>query len=361
MSSDRRTQATSIPEEQDVSPSALFYLFQEVSKLASSAHDSFPDKDSPLNQLDEVRRKDLIVVKNEVKDARLIQTSNISCQKNKPHMCKYSQVKEESRDEKALTSLESQCESKNPWTPPSDGCPPSPSCVTPLLASPSPTFSTAGICRSVSKQNDKITASDCTLVPTDGKTAPVSQQRSSVSSSSTPSQKETWEQQDEELGRPSTCQWKTKKPRKQPHPCRSADSHDPDFQGVTFRMDTQLDDTREQCRLCITSKYSKELLKSTRKPKLRTRTSQNFHKTSSSEEESESKVCASCCTRKTPMWRDAEDGTPLCNACGIRYKKYRVRCVNCWHIPRKEGNSSSHCLKCGNFVKPTSQGGRNLQ
>lgn len=29
-------------------------------------------------------------------------------------------------------------------------------------------------------------------------------------------------------------------------------------------------------------------------------------------------MCASCCTRKTPMWRDAEDGTPLCNACGIR-------------------------------------------
>ncbi|KAG7236759.1 hypothetical protein INR49_029527 [Caranx melampygus] len=54
------------------------------------------------------------------------------------------------------------------------------------------------------------------------------------------------------------------------------------------------------------------------------------------------------------MWRDAEDGTPLCNACGIRYKKYRVRCVNCWHIPRKEGNSNSCCLKCGNSVRLTS-------
>lgn len=34
---------------------------------------------------------------------------------------------------------------------------------------------------------------------------------------------------------------------------------------------------------------------------------------------SENKICASCCTTKTPLWRDAEDGTPLCNACGIRW------------------------------------------
>ncbi|KAM9363673.1 GATA-type zinc finger protein 1 [Symphorus nematophorus] len=156
-------------------------------------------------------------------------------------------------------------------------------------------------------------------------------------------------------------EWRTKTPRKQPHPSRSADIQDPDFQGVTFRMDTELDDSREQCRLLITSKYSKKLWKSVRKPRLRARTSQKSLKTSSSDEESDpttsvskGKVCASCCTRKTPMWRDAEDGTPLCNACGIRYKKYRVRCVNCWHIPKKEGNSNSCCLKCGNFVRLTS-------
>ena len=34
------------------------------------------------------------------------------------------------------------------------------------------------------------------------------------------------------------------------------------------------------------------------------------------------KACASCRTRRTPLWRDAEDGTPLCNACGIRYVLY---------------------------------------
>ncbi|KAM9769611.1 GATA-type zinc finger protein 1 isoform 1-T3 [Menidia menidia] len=154
--------------------------------------------------------------------------------------------------------------------------------------------------------------------------------------------------------------WKTKTPRKQPHPSRSADVQDPDFQGVTFRMDTEVDDTKEQCRLLITSKYSKEISKRVRKPRPRTRMLQRSLKPSSSDEENElttnvkGKVCASCCTRKTPMWRDAEDGTPLCNACGIRYKKYRVRCVSCWHIPRKESNSNSCCLKCGNFVRLTS-------
>nr|XP_057943507.1 GATA-type zinc finger protein 1 isoform X2 [Doryrhamphus excisus] len=148
---------------------------------------------------------------------------------------------------------------------------------------------------------------------------------------------------------------RTRIPRKQPNPSRSVDIRNPHLQGVTFRIDAELDDSRENCRLLITSKYSKKPDKSARKPRTRTRTSEM---TSSSEEETNTtsriKMCASCCTRKTPMWRDAEDGTPLCNACGIRYKKYRVRCNNCWHIPRKESNSSSHCLKCGNFVRITS-------
>ncbi|XP_075773901.1 GATA-type zinc finger protein 1 [Pelodiscus sinensis] len=74
---------------------------------------------------------------------------------------------------------------------------------------------------------------------------------------------------------------------------------------------------------------------------------------SSSEEDQDSpsaqssKSCASCQTRKTPLWRIAEDGTPLCNACGIRYKKYRVRCSRCWTIPRKSGKLHSRCSNCG--------------
>ncbi|XP_044201841.1 GATA-type zinc finger protein 1 [Thunnus albacares] len=249
-----------------------------------------------------------------------------------------------------------------------------PSSVLPSSQSASLSFSTAESRHSLSKQ-DEITSSqpECSRAPTEEKSPPVAQLKSSnyqgqtnLSPSETikpeprPVQKEETEHYSTQH-RSSECTWRTKTPRKQPNPSRSADIQDPDFQGVTFRMDTELDDSKEQCRLLITSKYSKELYKSVRKPRLRTRTSQKSLKTSSSDEESDltntvakGKICASCCTRKTPMWRDAEDGTPLCNACGIRYKKYRVRCVNCWHIPRKEGNSNSCCLKCGNFVRLTS-------
>uniref|UniRef100_A0AAV2LGX9 GATA-type domain-containing protein n=1 Tax=Knipowitschia caucasica TaxID=637954 RepID=A0AAV2LGX9_KNICA len=149
--------------------------------------------------------------------------------------------------------------------------------------------------------------------------------------------------------------WRSKR-RKQARPIRSASLEDPDFQGVTFRMDTELDDTKEQCRLLITSKYSSDL--PVKRTRLRTRMSQRFLKTSSDEDsdsatsEIKDKACASCSTKKTPMWRDAEDGTPLCNACGIRYKKYRVRCTHCWNIPKKDGNSC--CSKCGHFMRLTS-------
>eukprot|EP00063_Salmo_salar_P011279 XP_013986114.1 PREDICTED: uncharacterized protein LOC106564515 [Salmo salar] len=158
---------------------------------------------------------------------------------------------------------------------------------------------------------------------------------------------------------PSNPMWRsTKAPRKQLHPSRSVDVGDPDFQGVTFRMQTELDDSREQCRLLITSKkYSEDLSSGPTRRSLRagrSRSSQSSMRTSSSEESdpsSKNKICASCCTTKTPLWRDAEDGTPLCNACGIRYKKYKVRCLQCWHIPRKEGNSNSRCFKCGNVSR----------
>lgn len=62
---------------------------------------------------------------------------------------------------------------------------------------------------------------------------------------------------------------------------------------------------------------------------------------------SKSKVCASCSTRKTPLWRDSDDGTPYCNACGIRFKKYRVRCSVCLYIPRKDEKTNNCCYLCG--------------
>lgn len=54
---------------------------------------------------------------------------------------------------------------------------------------------------------------------------------------------------------PATRPWRTKTPRKQPRPSRSVNLHDPDLQGVMFRMDPELDETKEHCRLLITSEY----------------------------------------------------------------------------------------------------------
>ena len=62
------------------------------------------------------------------------------------------------------------------------------------------------------------------------------------------------------------------------------------------------------------------------------------------------KVCASCKTKKTPLWRDAEDGTPYCNACGIRFKKYRVCCPMCSYIPRKDEKFGNICCQCGSTL-----------
>eukprot|EP01134_Creolimax_fragrantissima_P001175 CFRG1175T1 len=65
------------------------------------------------------------------------------------------------------------------------------------------------------------------------------------------------------------------------------------------------------------------------------------------------KECASCFTRSTPMWRDSPDGVPYCNACGIRYKKYSIRCNTCKYIPRKEEKSLVKCpgKRCTDVLK----------
>lgn len=62
------------------------------------------------------------------------------------------------------------------------------------------------------------------------------------------------------------------------------------------------------------------------------------------------KVCASCKTKKTPLWRDAEDGTPYCNACGIRFKKYGICCPVCSYIPRKDEKFGNTCYQCGSTL-----------
>jgi hypothetical protein len=59
------------------------------------------------------------------------------------------------------------------------------------------------------------------------------------------------------------------------------------------------------------------------------------------------RICSSCRTSKTPYWREGwEFGILLCNACGIRYQKYRRYCGECCTIARKDETGKLHCPNC---------------
>ncbi|CAL1300042.1 unnamed protein product [Larinioides sclopetarius] len=131
-------------------------------------------------------------------------------------------------------------------------------------------------------------------------------------------------------------------------PCRSSLLNDPNFRGVTITMQNRY--IKSEWKFIIRSKFT---LSPKKKRKFR-----NYVDSSDEEEIShpnyptvtEEKHCASCSVKKTPLWRDAEDGTPLCNACGIRYKKYKLRCGTCWHIPKKDEFHPT-CQYCGSFYE----------
>lgn len=136
----------------------------------------------------------------------------------------------------------------------------------PLSVQPSSLlFSSNDMCQSPPVQDDNVTASlaECTGVPKERKkppdadlTSPSHEDESaSPAESSAASEPGPSTVQKDGSAASAAKQWRTKTPRKQPHPSRSVDIQDPDFQGVTFRIDTELDDSREQCRLLITSKY----------------------------------------------------------------------------------------------------------
>eukprot|EP00049_Salpingoeca_infusionum_P025883 m.22308 g.22308 ORF g.22308 m.22308 type:complete len:385 (-) comp8377_c0_seq1:4164-5318(-) len=58
------------------------------------------------------------------------------------------------------------------------------------------------------------------------------------------------------------------------------------------------------------------------------------------------KTCSCCKTTNTPLWRDLSSDTPLCNACGIRYKKYGLICTSCRYVPCKHEREERSCPKC---------------
>lgn len=59
------------------------------------------------------------------------------------------------------------------------------------------------------------------------------------------------------------------------------------------------------------------------------------------------RCCASCGATKTPYWRDAwGENISLCNACGLRYAKFKKRCSSCHYVPRKEDKNGRCCSQC---------------
>eukprot|EP00050_Salpingoeca_kvevrii_P014734 m.39525 g.39525 ORF g.39525 m.39525 type:complete len:356 (-) comp5950_c0_seq1:556-1623(-) len=65
------------------------------------------------------------------------------------------------------------------------------------------------------------------------------------------------------------------------------------------------------------------------------------------------KACSCCGTTNTPLWRDVLKTLPLCNACGIRYKKYHIVCETCSYVPCKQERDSRNCKRCGTVLTRT--------
>ncbi|XP_023373768.1 LOW QUALITY PROTEIN: GATA-type zinc finger protein 1 [Otolemur garnettii] len=136
-----------------------------------------------------------------------------------------------------------------------------------------------------------------------------------------------------------------RRPRKQPNPCQGSEKVDSGFEGVTLKFQIKPDSS-----LQITPTYSLACsIRSHRPPACPTEVPEAHPEGS---EALGPRRCASCRTHRTPLWRDAEDGTPLCNACGIRYKKYGIRCSNCWLVPRKSVQPRKLCGRCGVTLGP---------
>ncbi|XP_058381405.1 GATA-type zinc finger protein 1 [Diceros bicornis minor] len=138
-----------------------------------------------------------------------------------------------------------------------------------------------------------------------------------------------------------------RRPRKQPNPQQGAEKVDPRFEGVTLKFQIKPD-----ASLHITPSYSLASSRRSQAPPAGPARGPEATSGGSEALASGPRRCASCSTQRTPLWRDAEDGTPLCNACGIRYKKYGTRCASCWLVPRKNVQPKRLCGRCGVSLSP---------
>lgn len=59
------------------------------------------------------------------------------------------------------------------------------------------------------------------------------------------------------------------------------------------------------------------------------------------------KSCYACKTERTPYWREGwKKGIILCNACGLRFSKYKKFCAKCNAIGVKAHFDRVTCPKC---------------
>ncbi|XP_062617749.1 uncharacterized protein LOC134279369 [Saccostrea cucullata] len=121
---------------------------------------------------------------------------------------------------------------------------------------------------------------------------------------------------------------RVKRSRKLQIPVKSAQRLDPNFRGATVILHTEI--KNKNCSLTLSAHFSNVKIYKQQPCRKRKHSGSysNADSVSGSDEENtipfpkdthySGKICASCGTHRTPLWRDADDGTPLCNACGIR-------------------------------------------
>lgn len=74
------------------------------------------------------------------------------------------------------------------------------------------------------------------------------------------------------------------------------------------------------------------------------------------------KVCVSCHTNQTPIWRQVKENwgegwqeVSLCNGCSLQFRMSGLRCNSCNYVPRQSEKQSKTCTRCpsGKFAKPS--------
>jgi hypothetical protein len=67
------------------------------------------------------------------------------------------------------------------------------------------------------------------------------------------------------------------------------------------------------------------------------------------------KICSSCSTTQTPIWREVKESWGdnwqeilLCNACGLQWRMCGLRCIDCRYVPRASEKRSKKCTRCEN-------------